>query len=242
MINIIDLMLYFSIYSFVGWMMESVFATINEKRIINRGFLTGFFCPIYGFGAVLILELSKWITDSYENPITVLILNVLFSVILVTVLEYITGLLLEKIFHCKWWDYRDNKFNLHGYVCVKYSLLWGVLAFIFMQYIHPAISEAVYLIPAFTKSCLAAILILYFIADTVKSVADAMDLRNVILNYPSISANRLYDKIVQYKRIFIAFPRLILLTTGILNDDIRGILNDRMGKIKVELKSRFIQR
>jgi uncharacterized membrane protein len=221
--------------------METVFASINERKIINRGFLTGFFCPIYGFGAVLILQSSKWVANVFENHFTSLIINLLFSIILVTVLEYITGFLLEKFFDCKWWDYSDNALNLKGYICLKYSLFWGLLTFLLLQVVHPAISEVIFSIPGHVKGYLAAFLLVYFLVDTAKSVIDALDLRKVILDASNISSNKYYEKIIQYKRFFIAFPRLLILNAGIINRDIRSILNERMDKIKVELKSRFLQ-
>lgn len=241
MVNFNDLLLFFTIYSFLGWAMETVFASINERKVINRGFLTGFACPIYGFGAVLILQSSEWISKVFGNPFTALIINILFAMILVTALEYITGFLLERIFDSKWWDYSENALNLHGYICLQCSLLWGLLTFVLLKVVHPVISQAVFSIPASVKGYLAAFLLLYFLADTSKSVMDALDLRKVILNYPSVSVNRYYEKIIRYKRFFLAFPRLLILNAGIINRDIRSILNERMDKIKVEFKSRFLQ-
>lgn len=234
-----DLLLFFTIYSFLGWVMESVYASIKERKVINRGFLTGFVCPIYGFGAVLILQSSKWVSGILGNPFTVLIINILLAVILVTLLEYITGFLMERIFDYKWWDYSDHKLNFHGYICLKYSLLWGVLTFLLLQIVHPAVSGVVFSIPSPLKGYIAPFLLLYFLSDTAKSVMDALNLKKVILNYSNISANRYYEKIIRYKRFIQAFPRLSNLNGDIMNRDIRSILNVRMDKIKVELKSRF---
>ena len=236
-----DLLLLFTIYSFMGWSMETVFASISERKIVNRGFLTGFFCPIYGFGAVLILQSSKWVSEVIEDPFTALVINILLAVILVTALEYITGFLLERIFDYKWWDYSEKALNLHGYICLQYSFLWGLLTFVLLKVVHPVISEAVFSIPASVKGYLSAFLLLYFLADTVKSVTDALDLRKVILNYPSVPVSRYYEKIIRYKRFFLAFPRLLVLNAGIINRDIRSILNERIDQIKVELKNRFLQ-
>lgn len=97
----------------------------------------------------------------------------------------------------------------------------------------------VILIPPVVKGYISVFLIIYFIADTVKSVMDALDLRDVILNYANVSTKRYYEKVIQYKRLFLAFPRLLILNAGVINRDIRSILNDGMDKIKVELKSRF---
>lgn len=107
-----DMVIFFSIYSFIGWAMESAYASISERKLVNRGFLAGCACPIYGFGAVLIIQSSKWVSDALSNPFTALAFNILFAIILTTVLEYSTGFLLERIFDCKWWDYSDNALNL----------------------------------------------------------------------------------------------------------------------------------
>ena len=131
--------------------------------------------------------------------------------------------------------------NLHGYICLQYSFLWGLLTFVLLKVVHPVISEAVFSIPASVKGHLSAFLLLYFLADTVKSVTDALDLRKVILNYPSVPVSRYYEKIIRYKRFFLAFPRLLVLNAGIINRDIRSILNERIDQIKVELKNRFLQ-
>lgn len=224
----------------MGWVIESIYVSICERKIINRGFLTGCFCPIYGFGAILILGTVKWIGDKFENEFTVLIVNLLVSVVLVTSLEYVTGFLLEKIFNCKWWDYSYEPYNLHGYICLKYSLFWGLLAFLLIQVIHPIVLGFVYSIPDTAKGHLVAFLLVYFLADTTKTVAETLDLRNVILNASTISFNKYYEKIIRYKRFFLAFPCLRILNTGLFNRDIRNILNDRVDKIKVELKSRFL--
>lgn len=236
-----DLMLLFSIYSFIGWTIESIYVSTRERKFINRGFLTGFFCPIYGFGAILIIGTAKWIGENYRNTYTSLIFNILVAVVLVTALEYITGFLLEKIFNCKWWDYSHEPFNLHGHICLKYSLFWGLLAFLLIQVIHPVILEGVCSISETARGYLAVLMLIYFLADTAKTVVDTLDLRNVVLNATSVSSNKYHEKIIKYKRFFLAFPRLLKLNTGLLNRDIRSILNDRVDKIKVELRSRFLQ-
>jgi uncharacterized membrane protein len=238
--NVSDLMLYFTIYSFLGWAMESVFASINEKKIINRGFLTGFFCPIYGFGAVLIIESSSIITAHFENYFNQVIINVLIAVVLVTALEYITGFLLEKFFNCKWWDYSNNAFNIKGYICLKYSFLWSGLTFILIQVIHPAVCDAFSYMSEPIKGYLALSLLLYFTVDTIKSIVDTLDLRSVILNTANISVNKYYEKIIEYKRVFAAFPYLLKINAGTVNHDMRGILYERVDKIKIMLKSRFL--
>lgn len=234
-----NLLILFAIYSFLGWTLETAFASIKAKKIINRGFLTGFVCPIYGFSAMLIIQSSKWVSNIFENQVASLIMKILFSIIIVTILEYITGLLLERIFHCKWWDYSDNSYNLKGYICLSYSLLWGLLSFLLIQLIHPIILGVVITIPIIVKGYLGVFLFIYFLADIIKSVIETLDLRKVILGYSNISINKYHEKIIKYERLFLAFPRLLLLNADSINHDIRRILHDRMDKIKVKLKSRF---
>lgn len=219
--------------------METIFASIIERKFINRGFLIGPFCPIYGFGAVMIILGSKLANGIFEQGLTFYVIGILFSVILTTILEYVTGAALEKFFNCKWWDYSDNILNLHGYICLKYSLLWGLLAFLMLQVIHPEILKIYISIPIQVKIYFSIALIIYFFADTIKSVMDIVDLRKVILKYYDFSVNKYYEKIIEYKRIFLAFPRLLILNAGIVNRDVRSVLNGRINKIKDEIKSRF---
>jgi uncharacterized membrane protein len=233
------LLLFFTIYSFLGWVIETIFASINAGKFINRGFLTGSFCPIYGFAAVLIIKASSTINIYVENYYTWILISMLFSITLVTALEYITGFILERLFNCKWWDYSDNYANIKGYVCLKYSLLWGVLAFLLVQMVHPLISKVVLNIPFRIKGYYAVILLFYFIGDTIRSVTDALNLRKVIINYSSFPVKMYYEKIMQYKRLFIAFPRLLFLNAEVINRDIRRVLNGKIDKIKIAFKNKF---
>ncbi|AAK79632.1 putative membrane protein [Clostridium acetobutylicum] len=229
-----EYIIFFGIYSFIGWVLETIFASVNDKKIVNRGFLTGFFCPIYGFGAILTVQCSRMVGLSFKNPIISLISSVIFSIFLVTFLEYVTGFILEAIFNCKWWDYSNDAANIHGYICLKYSLLWGMLAFLLVQTIHPLISKMVFNISATTKEKVSIFLLVYFMIDTIKSVIDALNLRQAIMEYSNFSINKYRERILKYKRLIIAFPRLI-----ILNRDIRRIVNDRFYKIKLEIKSKI---
>ena len=127
--ELFKLLTYFIIYSFLGWVMESTFRSVLEKKIINTGFLIGPLCPIYGIGAcIMFLFLDKF----YDN---VLILF-LVSIVSLTLWEYIVGVLLEKVFNTKYWDYSNQKFNFQGRICLFNSLCWGVLGVIFIKYIQ----------------------------------------------------------------------------------------------------------
>lgn len=236
---ILDLFIYFSIYSFMGWVMETIYASIPQRKFINRGFLNGPFTPIYGFGAILIIQSSKWIENMLGNHYIPLLISIIISTFVVTALEFITGFALEKVFNTKWWDYSNEAMNLKGYICLKFSLLWGILAFLLIQVVHIFIAQFIYLIPVSVKAYIVVILGTYFLIDTYKSVIGMLNLRKAIINYSYLPVSKYKEIIIKYKRIFQAFPRLLILNAGVLNRDVRSILNGRINKIKDKFKNRF---
>lgn len=137
--QIFELLTYFVTYSFAGWVMESIFRSISERKIINTGFLKGPFCPIYGIGAIIIYV---FLSGFKEN----ILLLFLAGFIVLSVWEYLVGILLEKIFHTKYWDYSSHKFNIQGRVCLTNSVYWGILGFVFIYYIHPFVVDKLQLI------------------------------------------------------------------------------------------------
>ena len=162
--------IYFFIYAIIGWILEVSFHVISQGKFINRGFLNGPYCPIYGFGALGVITSLKFIGD--QNKI-----NIFFvSMIVATLLELVTGYLLEKIFHKRWWDYRTNKFNLGGYICLEFSLIWGAVCFILYEAIHPLISKSIGLIPLRVIIGINIILAITFIIDLFSTVVTLMGL------------------------------------------------------------------
>ncbi len=134
-IKIIYIIDFFLIYSFLGWVLESVYKTICTKKLVNSGFLYGTFCPIYGIGA-LIMYLFLSICN---NPITVFFTGF----VILSIWEYIVSWGLEKIFHETYWDYSNYKFNINGRVCLLNSIFWGALGVIFTYIIHPFIETQI---------------------------------------------------------------------------------------------------
>lgn len=130
LVQILKLLLYFIVYSFFGWVIESVFKTILEKKWVNSGFLYGPFCPIYGFGAGIMMIVLK----PFEKNIIILFFAAFF---ILSIWEYIAGWLLEKKFNTKYWDYTDNFLNINGRVCLLNSIFWGILGVVFTKIIHP---------------------------------------------------------------------------------------------------------
>lgn len=131
---------YFILYSFAGWVLESVSKTIAQRKFVNSGFLHGPFCPIYGFGALIMLLCLSFLR---ERPLLLFIA----AFFILSVWEYLVGLFLEKVFKTKYWDYSNLKFNIQGRVCLKNSIFWGILGVLFICYIHPWIENYVVILP-----------------------------------------------------------------------------------------------
>lgn len=152
------LMLCFFTYGFLGWCTEVAFAACKTKKFVNRGFLNGPICPIYGVGVstvILLLEPYK------EN----LILLYVSSVIIVTLLEGVTGVAMDKIFHNKWWDYSNMPLNIGGYVCLMFSLIWGVACVLIVKGIHPLIFRGMQILPTWLGIVLIVLLGGALVAD-----------------------------------------------------------------------------
>ncbi|MCX4305133.1 MAG: putative ABC transporter permease [Acetatifactor sp.] len=130
----------FFLYSFIGWMIEVCYAAVHRRQFVNRGFVSAPLCPIYGFGAVLFALFLPELTGN-------LFFLFLGGMILATLLEYATGMLMEKIFNKKLWDYSGIRFNIGGYVCLRYSLLWGALAVMTMLFANGLLCRLFTLIP-----------------------------------------------------------------------------------------------
>lgn len=138
--TIYDIGMCFFIYGFLGWCSEVAFAAVKSRQFVNRGFLSGPICPVYGVGVTMIV----FLTQSLEGR-----MGVLFAVsaVLVSALEWFTGFLLEKLFHHKWWDYSMMPLNISGYICLPFSILWGVVCVIIVRFLHPAFYKAYSFLP-----------------------------------------------------------------------------------------------
>lgn len=130
----------FYAYAFLGWCMEVSFAALVSGTFVNRGFLNGPVCPIYGFGVVIVLSCLEPLRHN-------LLLLFLGSVLLTSALEWVTGFVLEKLFYQRWWDYSDEPFNLGGYICLRFSIAWGLACLFVVEILHPTVLLAIRLIP-----------------------------------------------------------------------------------------------
>lgn len=156
--DIYYILLYFFVYGFLGWCTEVGYAAVKEHKFVNRGFLNGPICPIYGVGVTIVIAFLT----PYKDNIIVLYVS---SVILVTLLEGLTGWAMDKIFHNKWWDYSKQPFNIGGYVCLLFSLVWGAACVAIMDFIHPLIHKALTFLPHTLGIVLIAVLGIAMFAD-----------------------------------------------------------------------------
>ena len=134
------LLWFFFVYAFLGWCAEVGYAATKTGKFVNRGFLNGPWCPVYGFGVVIVLGCLEPLSGNLP-------LLFLGSVALTSALEWLTGFALEKLFHQRWWDYSDEPFNLTGYICLRFSLMWGFACLFVVKLLHPTVVLAVDLLP-----------------------------------------------------------------------------------------------
>lgn len=197
----------FMIYSILGWLMEVIVTWPDSKKFVNRGFLIGPYCPIYGSGYLFItILLSKYM----EHPIG---LFVLISV-LCSFIEYITSLVMEKLFHARWWDYSDKLLNVDGRICLVNSFAFGILGLIGLYYINPFLERLINQISINTTNILAIILFIIFIVDIILSFNIMASLKNKLMFVSLDNTAEIKNKIADIfnnnilaKRLKSAFPK-----------------------------------
>lgn len=164
---------FFYIYCFFGWIFESTYVSVKKGHFVNRGFLRLPMLPIYGTGAVMMLWVSLPVRDS-------LLLVYTSGAIAATILEYVTGWGMERLFKVKYWDYSNQRFQLNGYICLSSTIAWGFLTVLLTEILHPPIARYVLGIPlGVLLVCIGGITVL-FVLDAVRSVKEALDLAKVL--------------------------------------------------------------
>lgn len=160
--SILNYFLIFFIYSVLGWLMESTFVSITERKFVNRGFLIGPYCPIYGFGSIMII---LYLNQYKDNIVTVFILGV----VICSLLEYLTSYFMEKIFKARWWDYSNKKFNLNGRICGENAILFGMGGLLIIYIIHPFIDNLLKNINNTILTIFSIIFLITYVMDTILS-------------------------------------------------------------------------
>lgn len=208
----IKLFLAFIIYAFIGWILEIIYTYIRTKKVINRGFLIGPYCPIYGMGCILITLLLK---KYYDDPIVLAIM----SMIICSLLEYLTSYAMEKVFKARWWDYRDRKFNINGRICLETLVPFGIGSLVIMYVVNPFIVNLLNIIPEIIIYILFISIFVMFVLDIIISFNAISKIRissKKILEDSTEEITKhvkkyLLNNFKQWKRISKSFPDLKIL-------------------------------
>ena len=174
---------FFYIYSFIGWCFESSYVSLKKRKPVNRGFMRGPMLPLYGFGAVLILFTTIPVRESV--PMTYLI-----SAVSATVLEYITGVCMEALFHVRYWDYSDQKFQFQGHICLSSTLAWGVLGLIMVR-VHEPFEWLVFQVPLELLTILVLAVTFFAAVDFANAFRAAIDLKHLLAASEKLQAELL---------------------------------------------------
>ena len=203
----IYIMLFF-IYSLAGWLVEMIPATIREKKFVDRGFLVGPYCPIYGCGVILItLLLQKYADD--------IVVTFFLSVIICGTLEYLTSYVMEKIFKARWWDYSNNKFNINGRICLETLVPFGIGGVLVLFVFNPFLEKIINLIPGLALHIVTGVLCVLFLIDCIVSFKIILNLKEMTKELKDNTAEIsdkvkkiILNKLGPYKRLVNAFPRV----------------------------------
>ncbi|MBN1470162.1 MAG: hypothetical protein JW925_00145 [Syntrophaceae bacterium] len=219
-ITISHIILLFAIYAFMGWIIEVFYRSITQREFINAGFLYGPFVPLYGFGAALLI-LVELFMNQWPLPAKI----VAYGIIL-TLIEYVTGIILEKTFKLKLWDYSDNKFNFQGRVSLFFSVCWALLAAIFVTLIHPVVMYYVQPLQTSFIHLLAVTFLAYGITDFVFSIISITSFRKKIAylysEYFNLSNAEIENIFNSFKRLRTAFPNLSRYIDNNINAEIKN--------------------
>lgn len=177
--TVLEWLLFFYTYSFLGWVFESCYVSIRKKRWVNRGFLKGPFLPIYGGGAVMMLFVSY---PFKEN----LILTFFAGAAGATLLELVTGMLLEAIFKVRYWDYSNQKFNYKGHICLSSTIAWGFFTIGMNEVLHPEIIRILVMLPERPVKIVMGLVTCFMLSDITVSVREALDLRNLLVGMEDV--------------------------------------------------------
>ena len=196
----------FIVYSFLGWVMEMIVCAIADKKVVNRGFLVGPYCPIYGCGCILILFL---LNKYKEDPIVLFVMSVLIC----SILEYFTSYIMEKLFKARWWDYSDKKFNINGRICLDTLAAFGILGLILVYLVNPLFVGLIDKMGHTVLLVVAITLLVIFIVDGIVSLKVISGFKNVAKSVRKDNTEEITKKVKEllleknwlYKRLVSAF-------------------------------------
>lgn len=204
---------FFYLYCIFGWCFESAYVSLKDRHPVNRGFMTGPYLPLYGSGAVLVLFVTLPVRDNY-------ILMFLTGAVAATILEYFTGVVMERMFRVRYWDYSDQKFNFQGQICLSSTIAWGFLTLFLVEIIHRPIEAVILMVDAEWLTRITFAFTVLFTFDFASSFRTAIDLRDVL-----IQAER------AKKELQLMQKRLEVLE-AVLNDSVENMVDDIGGRLE----------
>lgn len=172
--------IYFLVFAFLGWCSEVCFAAYKDGKFVNRGFLNGPVCPIYGFGVAGV----HFVTGLIENDAVLVVV----SFLLPSLLELVTGFVLEKVFHHKWWDYSKERWNVGGYICAKFSLLWGLVCIAAVKIIFPLVDKFIEVLPVTPTKIVVIILLSLAVIDFIGTIMTIVKLNSRLKAIDALNA------------------------------------------------------
>ena len=211
LIEIDKYIILFFAFSFLGWLMEVMMVILKERKIVNRGFLIGPCCPIYGFGGLIMTLLLQNIKN---NPIILFLLSLLIC----SVLEYGTSYVMEKLFHARWWDYSNRKFNINGRICLTNMIAFGLLGCLIIYILDPIYFEKIKYLSTKILNIICIILLALFLIDSIFSIKIIKNIKlikkNMKDNTEEITRRVkeiLIEKSALTRRIVEAFPNMMVI-------------------------------
>ena len=234
LVQIENYILLFFIYSFAGWFVELTREYIRNKKVVNRGFLVGPYCPIYGCGAILITFLLQKYSDDA-------LVTFVLSTVICGILEYLTSYIMEKIFKARWWDYSERKFNINGRICLENLVWFGLGGTIVVNYINPLLLECFKVIPELLLHIILGIIMIGFLVDIIVSLRIIFNLKEMKKelrdNTIEISAKVrkiILKKLILYRRLVNAFPKIKDNVKFSTWDDIKKKIEESTRNIKIK--------
>ncbi len=185
-----ELFLIFVLFSFLGWSIEVIYAYYKHHKFVNRGFLAGPFCPIYGIGVVLLYVIIHTILNqsSLHNP-GLIIGTFILSVLITTIIEWVVGSLLYYFFKTRWWDYSHQKFNLKGYICLKFSIYWGIIGTFVIYSVLPLSFFMIGKLSEPFMEAMITLFLIYFVIDGSLTMRTLVDFRRLLFELENEAKN-----------------------------------------------------
>ena len=218
----------FLIYSFMGWSIEVVNSLISEKKFVNRGFMLGPYCPIYGYSAIIMV---LYLDQYRDNVLTVFLL----AVVVCSIVEYLVSYAMEKLFNARWWDYSNKKFNINGRVCLTNAFLFGILGVILVYFINPFLYGLLSEVNTKVLMIISIILLVLFVIDGMTWMGVTCRLKNSMKRIKKDSTEEMNKKVKEVieskilnRRIFKAFPSFKINIIGI--KDIKEKIEEKIDK------------